>query len=86
MSFATLALALLVAQKPATETHPAAVPVAPTEESFAAWARHLEADPAESRWRQIPWHASFAEGLASASESRKPLLFWAMNGHPLGCT
>jgi hypothetical protein len=34
----------------------------------------------------MPWLLTFGEGMLAASEQEKPLLFWAMNGHPLGCT
>ncbi len=37
-------------------------------------------------WNRIPWRTSFQEGLLEAGEKQKPMLLWAMNGHPLGCT
>lgn len=40
----------------------------------------------ELAWRAIPWHASFSAGVIAADQVDKPLLLWAMNGHPLGCT
>lgn len=40
----------------------------------------------EMGWRTIPWRASFAEGVIAANQVDKPVLLWAMNGHPLGCT
>ena len=40
----------------------------------------------ELSYERIPWIPSFAEGIHRASEEGRPLLFWAMNGHPLGCT
>ncbi len=44
--------------------------------------------PAESElaWLKIPWRPSFAEGMIDARAQGRPLLLWAMNGHPLGCT
>ena len=34
----------------------------------------------------IPWLDSFAAGVRAAERDGRPLFFWAMNGHPLGCT
>ncbi len=57
-----------------------------TEGNFANLREQILPKPSELAWTQIPWRASFHEGLADALVQRKPLLFWAMNGHPLGCT
>ena len=54
--------------------------------TFELWRDHLAPAPDELRWESIPWHPTFAEGLLAADSAGKPLLFWAMNGHPLGCT
>ena len=53
---------------------------------LARW--RLQIRPAEDElgFDQIDWISTFSEGLAHASKERRPLLFWAMNGHPLGCT
>jgi hypothetical protein len=40
----------------------------------------------ELTWREIPWRAALWEGVLEAQAAEKPLLLWAMNGHPLGCT
>ena len=37
-------------------------------------------------WTRIPWRTSFQQGLIESIEKHKPMLLWAMNGHPLGCT
>ena len=46
----------------------------------------IRPDPEELAWEEIPWLASFGEGVLAADRGGKPLLFWTMNGHPLGCT
>jgi hypothetical protein len=40
----------------------------------------------EQSWRKIPWHANFWDAVIEAQEKDKPILLWAMNGHPLACT
>lgn len=88
-SLSLVATSLLIAdnclaQTPAKEA--AYVIPVPQDSNFAAWNKHITPDDAELRWEQIPWHPTFGEGLAAAGDARKPLLFWGMNGHPLGCT
>jgi hypothetical protein len=40
----------------------------------------------ELAWQAIGWRTSFQRALAEAQEKDRPVLLWAMNGHPLGCT
>lgn len=76
------------AQVPARQPGEAAAAVIPVPDqvNLDAWERHIVPSAAELRWQQIPWHPSFGDGLAAAGRAGKPLLFWGMNGHPLGCT
>lgn len=54
--------------------------------ALEAWRDRLRPTEDERRWDEVPWVSSFAEGLRRADERGRPLLLWAMNGHPLGCT
>jgi len=56
------------------------------DDDLETWREFLAPRPEELGFEELPWIASFGEGLRAASEAGKPLLFWAMNGHPLGCT
>lgn len=40
----------------------------------------------ELEWLEIGWAPTLAEGVRRAAQEGRPLLLWAMNGHPLGCT
>ncbi|MEM1070475.1 MAG: hypothetical protein AAGI63_16355 [Planctomycetota bacterium] len=40
----------------------------------------------EEPWRSIPWKTSVLEAQREAATTGKPILIWAMDGHPLGCT
>jgi hypothetical protein len=44
--------------------------------------------PAEKdlAYKAIPWRASYWDAVVEAQAKDKPILLWAMNGHPLGCT
>lgn len=59
---------------------------ADTESIREAWMRHVEPTPVELRWDEIPWQPTFGDGLLVANQKRRPLLLYAMNGHPLGNT
>ena len=55
-------------------------------EDLELWRQRIHPAPGERSYEVIPWLPTFADGVRRANEERKPLLFWAMNGHPLGCT
>jgi hypothetical protein len=40
----------------------------------------------ETGWREIDWRNDFGQVLREATEKDLPILIWAMNGDPLGCT
>ncbi len=40
----------------------------------------------DAGWRAIRWHETMTEGLLEGQRTQRPVLLWAMNGHPLGCT
>lgn len=50
------------------------------------WRQAIVPSAEENLWLEIPWLASFGEGLHRAARADKPVLLWVMNGHPLGCT
>lgn len=51
----------------------------------ALWA-HVVPGEGEQKWRAIGWRAVLAEAMAEAHAADRPVLLWAMNGHPLACT
>ena len=55
-------------------------------EDLERWRDHVRPTSAELAFEAIAWIPNFAEGLQQADAQGKPLLLWAMNGHPLGCT
>lgn len=54
--------------------------------NYMEWRDHIVPQEAELKWQQIPWLTTFKDGILAANKAEKPLLFWTMNGHPLGCT
>jgi len=54
-----------------------------TEETLAKWRDHVVPTAEELRWRAVPWRPTFWDGVVEAHKQEKPVLLWAMNGHPL---
>ena len=50
------------------------------------WQKFIRPTKAELAWAEIPWKSTFYDGLIESDMKQKPVLLWAMNGHPLGCT
>ena len=55
-------------------------------ETLTRWRHYLSPTKEEWAFREIPWRATFSGAVREARENRMPVLLWAMNGHPLGCT
>ncbi len=56
------------------------------DDSFAAIRDLIVPDDDELAWQKIPWESTLWQAVRKANLEDKPLLIWAMNGHPLGCT
>ncbi len=57
-----------------------------TAETFAGIRDFILPSTAESAWRDIGWYPSLWGAVVEAHAQKKPVLLWAMNGHPLACT
>ena len=55
-------------------------------DNYDVWREHILPELEEMAWSEIPWLSTFKDGILAADAANKPLLFWTMNGHPLGCT
>ncbi len=58
-----------------------AAPASPVEARLQA----VLPTPEEDRWLRPGWRTDLAQALREARGARKPVLFWVMNGNPLGC-
>lgn len=54
--------------------------------TFAELWQHVVPKDEELAWQRIAWHGTLAAGVAQAHATDRPILLWAMNGHPLACT
>lgn len=50
------------------------------------WRALIEPSAAELAFTAIPWRPNLWSAVQEAQASDRPVLLWAMNGHPLGCT
>jgi len=55
-------------------------------ENIANWKKGILPSKQESKFLELPWLQTFADGIREADRLEKPLLLWTMNGHPMGCT
>lgn len=78
------------APAPTPTPPPPAAPIDPVPvldaTTFAAHWQHIVPNDEEMQWRAIPWLGTLAEAVVQAHAQDKPILLWAMNGHPLACT
>jgi hypothetical protein len=75
--FATLAVVLLAADGPPEEL---------SDKTFARWRDRIRPKTAELCFNTVPWLPTLWDGVTAAQKEDKPILLWAMNGHPLACT
>ena len=57
-----------------------------TDATYTHWRNYLLPSQKDLAYKAIPWRASFWDAVVEAQAKDGPILLWAMNGHPLGCT
>lgn len=50
------------------------------------WIQFIRPSTEELGWRAVRWHRSLSEAAEEAKALQRPILLWAMNGHPCGET
>lgn len=58
----------------------------PSEQNFAKWREHIRPKAAELSFEACNWRPAFWDAVTEAQSTNKPVLLWAMNGHPMACT
>ena len=56
------------------------------DQSFEHWRDFIRPGADEQCFLKVPWRESFFTAVNEAEQTDRPILLWAMNGHPLGCT
>jgi len=57
-----------------------------SEQDCAAVRAAVVPSESELAWTTVPWRPTFWSAVRDAQAQQKPILLWAMNGHPLACT
>jgi hypothetical protein len=57
-----------------------------TDKTYDKLKSQILPKPADLQWTNIPWRATYWDGVIDAQKTDKPVLLWAMNGSALGCT
>ena len=55
-------------------------------DTYQKWRDYVLPKPHDLRYQAISWRSSFWDAVVEAQNKDKPILLWAMNGHPLACT
>ena len=50
------------------------------------WYSYILPKESELAWRTVGWRGTLGEAWLEAQKKDMPILLWAMNGHPCGCT
>jgi hypothetical protein len=56
------------------------------EKSYKGWVDFIRATPDELRWEKLAWRTDLGAAAQEAKALQRPILLWAMNGHPCGLT
>lgn len=57
-----------------------------TKANLDEWIAFARPSAEELGWRAVRWHSSLSEAAEEAEALQRPILLWAMNGHPCGET
>lgn len=57
-----------------------------TKQSLPYWLQFLAPKPDELKFAQSGFLTTLWEAVLLANKNQKPILLWAMNGHPMACT
>ena len=57
-----------------------------TDENLDQWSDFIRPSAKDLAWQGVRWHRHLDEAAAEAHQLGRPVLLWAMNGHPCGET
>ena len=57
-----------------------------TDATYASVRDHVLPSDDELAFQRLGWRSTLWQAVVEAREADKPILLWAMNGHPLACT
>jgi hypothetical protein len=75
--FGSLVVALAATAQPPAELN---------DQTFGQWRDRIRPKSEELCFATIDWLPTLWDGVIAAQKQDRPILLWAMNGHPLACT
>lgn len=63
-----------------------APPTELNDKTFVQWRDRIRPTSQELCFKTVDWLPTFWDGVITAQKEEKPILLYAMNGHPLACT
>lgn len=57
-----------------------------TDTTLPQWRDRIRPKTEERSFETVHWLPTLWDGVMTAQKEDKPILLWAMNGHPLACT
>jgi len=57
-----------------------------TDQTYAQWREFVRPKKDELCFETVQWLPTFWDAVVASHKQDKPILLWAMNGHPLACT
>ena len=57
-----------------------------TDKNYPEWRDLIKPKTDDVCFKTVNWLPTFWDGVMTAQKEDKPILLWAMNGHPLACT
>jgi hypothetical protein len=71
--------------KPGEAEPPPVVPEL-SNSNLRQWIDFIRPADDDRKWERLDWRTELAAAVEEAKRLQRPILLWAMNGHPLGCT
>ncbi len=56
------------------------------DKNLKTWLEFILPTPDEARWEKLGWRPELWGAVQEARALQRPILLWAMNGHPCGLT
>ena len=78
----TVALVLSLAPRASAQEGPPAL----DDKNLKTWLDFILPSPEEAQWEKLGWRPELWTAVQEAKALQRPILLWAMNGHPCGLT
>jgi len=78
----SVALVLALAPRASAQEGPPVL----DDKNLKTWLDFILPSPEETQWEKLGWRPELWAAVQEAKALQRPILLWAMNGHPCGLT